>query len=164
MSAMAIQGFISWAHADHKLLDDVWPHIGALELTYDIEFWRDKKLKGGDDWNKEIETALTRAQCHLVMVSAHCLNSDYIVKNELPLIEQQRRAGKFVVPVLLKPCIYRWAIHVLQAVPMDESRQLRAIEDWKPRRNGPYEAVKQAGDAIAKHFKLPAKSLFTGTP
>jgi hypothetical protein len=27
---MTIPGFISWAHKDHKLLEQVWPHVRTL--------------------------------------------------------------------------------------------------------------------------------------
>jgi hypothetical protein len=162
---MTIPGFISWAHKDHKLLEQLWPHVKTLERANNIEFWIDRdKLLGGDTWNARIEAAIKAAECILIMVSENCLASEYIYDNELPLIAARRKAGRLVVPVYLKPCIFGFAINPLQAVPTSPAGRLTAIMDWKPPRNGPHEAISQAANAIAARFGTPPTAPFDWGP
>ena len=72
-----------------------------------IDPWSDERLKPGDDWKREIENALARANTAILLVSADFLASDFITRVELPslLMAAEKRRCK-VVPVIIGPCAF----------------------------------------------------------
>ncbi len=97
--------FISYSHKDKEFLNRLMVHLKPLERTGEIEAWADTKIKAGDDWENEIETALNAAKIAVLLVSADFLASDFIVNDELPpLLEGAKSKGTLILPVILKPC------------------------------------------------------------
>jgi molecular chaperone DnaK (HSP70) len=97
--------FISYSHKDKKYLDRLMVHLRPLEKDGIIDLWVDTKLKSGDKWKIEIETALKRARAAILIVSADFLASGFIRDNELPpLLEKAEHEGTRIIPVIVTAC------------------------------------------------------------
>ncbi|MBD2769373.1 toll/interleukin-1 receptor domain-containing protein [Hymenobacter sp. BT664] len=96
--------FISYSHQDRAHLDYIRRHFRPLENR--IDFWDDKKIKPGQEWEHEIKQAISKAKVALLLLSADFFNSDFILKKEIPpLLEAARKDGAIILFIVLKPCI-----------------------------------------------------------
>ena len=100
--------FISYSHADKKWLDKLERHLKVLErLIGSVEYWDDKKLKGGDKWKDEIEKAIKKANVAILLVSTDFLSSDFIATDELPpLLRKAEEEGTRILPLIVAPCAF----------------------------------------------------------
>ena len=97
--------FVSYSHKDKEYMERLMVHLKPLQRTGEIDAWVDTRIKSGDDWKQEIETALSDAKIAVLMVSADFLASDFIIENELPpLLDGAEAKGTLILPVILKPC------------------------------------------------------------
>jgi hypothetical protein len=62
-------------------------------------------MRGGDDWDPEIERKLRTCDIFVLLVSRNSLSSDYIVDNEIAIIRDRQVKGEDVhfYPLLLTP-------------------------------------------------------------
>ena len=96
--------FISYSHKDIAYYDRIMVHLKPLFRDSQIDIWSDKRIKPGEKWNKEIESALEEAKLAILLISADFLASDYINEKELPsLIKASSLEGAVIIPVFLKP-------------------------------------------------------------
>lgn len=101
------QVFVSYSHADSDHLQRLKVHLRPFERQSRVDVWSDAKIKAGQQWRKEIETALGRAAVAILMISADFLASDFVSDNELPpLLEAAQSDGVKILPVILKPCAF----------------------------------------------------------
>ncbi len=97
--------FISYSHRDKEYLDRLMIHLRPLEKEGLIDLWVDTRIRPGDIWKKEIESALEQSTVAVLLVSADFLASDFITENELPpLLRNAEQAGTRILPLILKPC------------------------------------------------------------
>ncbi|MCK4794721.1 MAG: toll/interleukin-1 receptor domain-containing protein [Desulfobacteraceae bacterium] len=78
--------FISYSHEDEKWLLELKKFLKPLEEDDRIRIWDDRELKAGDDWQDKIKKALSSARAAVLLISQNFLNSDFIVKHELPAL------------------------------------------------------------------------------
>jgi hypothetical protein len=70
-----------------------------------LDVWDDKRLRTGDAWRKEIDTALATCSIAVLLVSMQFLNSDFINDAELTRIfDRHKREGLWIYPILIGPC------------------------------------------------------------
>jgi hypothetical protein len=101
------QVFVSYSHADSEHLLRLKVHLRPYERQSLLELWSDTKIRTGQQWKKEIATALGRAAAAIVLVSADFLASDFVAENELPpLLDAAQLEGVKILPVILKPCAF----------------------------------------------------------
>ena len=102
--------FISYSHEDEQWFNRLMVHLSSLEsLTgSEIKVWSDRELKGGDNISEEISKALNNAKVAVLMFSPDFLNSDFIIKKEIPpILRKAKEMGTVMKPIVVKPCIYR---------------------------------------------------------
>ena len=101
--------FISYCHKDELWLDDLRRMLAPLlrNGSIAITIWDDTKIKNGDRWDDEIQSALAQAGVALLLVSENFLASDYIVGHELPFILNAAKNKELsLLWVLLGDCLY----------------------------------------------------------
>ena len=111
--------FISYAHADEDLKNELDKHLVMLKRLGKINVWNDRKLIPGQLWDDEIKNELTNAHIILLLVSADFNNSEYIWDKELASAMKRHEEGTArVVPVILRKCEWQEMPYAkLQALP-----------------------------------------------
>ena len=148
--------FVSYAHADEpetpaegeiKWLSFVNGYLKPAAKRGAFDIWADMLMRGGDDWDPEIEHKLRTCDIFVLLVSRHSMSSDYIVDKEIAVIRERQAEGEDVhfYPLLLTPT----PTIGLEAV---RDRNLRP-RDMKPFSSYPlndrYKHMSQAADEIA---------------
>ena len=99
------KALISYSHHNKSYKDRLMVHLKPLVKNNMIDLWVDTKIKTGDHWQAEIQTALEEASIAILLVSADFMASDFIVDNELPpLLSKAEVTGTKIIPVILSPC------------------------------------------------------------
>ncbi len=76
--------FVSYSHKDVQSLEPLHAHLGPLKRSGRVDFFDDQTIELGEDWKEKIDFALDRARIAILLVSAYFLDSDFILKHELP--------------------------------------------------------------------------------
>jgi TIR domain len=113
--------FISYSHRDDDWLERLKLHLAPLERLKIVHVWSDTRIRVGDRWEVEIESALAESSAAVLMITPAFLASDYIWNQEMPHILKHRLAGMLVFPLITKPCAWRIATELaeLQARPVN---------------------------------------------
>lgn len=97
--------FISYAHADEGLRQELDKHLASLKHQGIIEVWHDRRISAGQNWKDEIDRNLETADIVLLLISSDFIASDYCYKQEMHEALRRHEAGEAVViPVILRPC------------------------------------------------------------
>jgi internalin A len=123
------QLFISYSHCDARFLKEFQPHLKFLEESGLVNFWDDQKILPGMKWRKEIEEALARTRVALLLVSPDFLASDFITREELPMLLEAAQKGEVMIwPLLVSSCLFAESpLAVFQAVH-DPTRPLDGLK------------------------------------
>lgn len=98
--------FISYSHHDRDFLVELKRFLKGLE-DQEIALWDDQQIAVGDRWRDEICKALIAAKAALLLVSQDFLASDFIAKDELPLLLQQaEKHGLKIFWIPVKPSTF----------------------------------------------------------
>src|SRR5262249_25650255 len=106
--------FISYAHADEpekpsdgevQWLSFVQRFLAPAIKDGIFDLWVDRQMKGGADWDPEIEEKLRVCDIFVLLVSAYSMASHYIVDKEIATIRDRQAKGERVhfYPLLLTP-------------------------------------------------------------
>ncbi len=111
--------FISYAHEDEAMKNDLDKHLIMLKRSDKIEVWTDKAIFAGDEWDKNILDAMEKADIILLLISVDFNNSKYIWEKELKFALDKHEKGLVrVIPILLRNCEWRdMPYSKLQAIP-----------------------------------------------
>ncbi|MGP8330227.1 MAG: toll/interleukin-1 receptor domain-containing protein [Methanosarcinaceae archaeon] len=97
--------FISYSHKDELEKEELVKHLSGLRSDFDT--WIDDGIKGGDDWENEIEQAMEQATIAIMLISANFLVSDFIRKQEIPHLLQQHKDEELIIfPIIIKYCAW----------------------------------------------------------
>lgn len=97
--------FVSYSRRDQDYLDRLMIHLSPLEKQGRIKVWADTRLKPGDRWKEEIESALNESSIAVLLISADFLASQFIIDDELPpLLRAAQTKGTRILPVIVKAC------------------------------------------------------------
>jgi hypothetical protein len=106
--------FISYAHLDEpekpregevQWLSFVLGHLRPAVKQGAVDLWVDTLMRGGDEWNSDIERKLRQCDVFVLLVSRHSTSSDYVVDKEIAIIRQRQKDRQDVrfYPLLLTP-------------------------------------------------------------
>lgn len=103
--------FISYAHGDGaRWMQDLQEQLQGLPDPDALDVWSDERIKTGDSWRSEIETAIGQAKCAVLVFTPKFLTSKFIKDVELPMLIQRHQSdGLKLFPLLGKACV--WAHH-----------------------------------------------------
>jgi internalin A len=115
-----VSAFISYAHKDERLREELDTHLKLLVRTGDLDAWHDRSLAPGEKWEGRINENLQRANIVLLLFSPDFIASDYCDK-EMEIALQREAAGEVrVVPIIARPCGWRHLpVRENQALPKD---------------------------------------------
>jgi TIR domain len=143
--------FVAYQHRDNQFLRQLEDHLGALIHTGKIEFFDDRKILAGTEWDPAVRAKLDSAKVIVPLISSHFLSSKYIQTVELPnAIARHRNGSATVVPVLLDHCDWEslehngFALSQLNFLPKDESNDLKPISELRgPKRAAAFTQIAQ---------------------
>lgn len=97
--------FISYAHEDEPLRQQLETHLSLLQRQGLIASWHDRQILAGDERAQEINQHLEGASIILLLISASFLASDYCYDIEMKrALERHQRGEARVIPIILRPC------------------------------------------------------------
>lgn len=97
--------FISYAHKDETWRETLRVALAPQERKLLLEVWDDRRIGTGDDWRKEIDTALNDCRIAILLVSMHFLASKFINDVELvSIFARHENEGLWIYPILVGPC------------------------------------------------------------
>lgn len=97
--------FISYAHKDETWRETLRVALAPQERKQLLEVWDDRRIGTGDDWRKEIDTALKDCRVAILLVSMHFLASKFINDVELvSIFARHEKEGLWIYPILVGPC------------------------------------------------------------
>jgi hypothetical protein len=144
--------FISYAHEDRDLCDELKAHLAGLEQDGTISGWYDCDILPGADWEKEIAEHLEKSDVVLLLVSAHFRASEYCGFEMKHALEKAERRQVVVVPVILRPVDWLDAPFAhLQALPSDG----RPVVKWRSRDDAFLEIIRSIRRLVEE--SLPEK-------
>ncbi len=156
MSGGTLKLFFSYAHKDEDILRDLQKHLTPLRHERIVDFWYDRDLIAGDNWDEEISSQLEHADMVPVLISSDFVSSTYAYGKELRrALDLHERKQLRVVPVIARNC--RWQnlpIGRLQALP--ESG--RPITSWSDRDDA-YVSVTLGVEEVARQLLSAGTSL-----
>ena len=130
-ASRSVKVFISYAHEDNALRDQLVKHLAILKRQGTIRTWHDREIVPGTDWAGQIDAHLETAQLILLLISPDFVSSDYCYEVELKRALERHEAGQaMVIPVILRPVMWsNTPFAKLQALPTDG----RAVTSWSDR-------------------------------
>lgn len=92
-----IRVFVSYAHADESLHQELGKHLASRKHQGLVEFWHDRLIDAGDDWAQAIDANLTTANVILLLISSDFIASRYCYELEATEAMRHHTAGEAVV-------------------------------------------------------------------
>jgi hypothetical protein len=112
--------FISYAHRDEAYRRELCDALQPLAERGLLDVWHDRRMVAGDDIFPNIAAALERARIVVLLVSEAFLGSEECAREMWRALENRRKRGTVVVPVILRRCDWRGApFGKLNALPVD---------------------------------------------
>ncbi|MGI9490002.1 MAG: toll/interleukin-1 receptor domain-containing protein [Geminicoccaceae bacterium] len=100
--------FISYSHQDETPWKDfVVSHLEVAERQGVFDVWNDRRIRGGGDWQAEIDAALAKADIAVLLISRHFLTSDFILDHEVRTMLQRHASRDMILyPILISDCTW----------------------------------------------------------
>jgi len=113
--------FVSYAHEDDHLRQELDKHLSQLKWQHLITTWYDQEISAGTAWEHEITTHLNTADVILLLISPGFMASPYCYSVEMKqVIERHERGEAHIIPIILRPVDWQGApFSKLQTLPLD---------------------------------------------
>jgi internalin A len=100
---VGIRVFCSYSHKDEVLRAELDTHLKLLQRQSVIDLWHDRRIPPGDDWERQIDEELDRADIILLLISSDFVASDYCYDIEVKRAMVRHNAGEArVIPVVAR--------------------------------------------------------------
>jgi len=132
--------FISYSHKDEDEKDVFSTYMKGANMPGSFKAWSDRDIEIGSKWEAEIFDAINNAKAAVFLISENFLSSDYIMKEEVPLVLKRCQNNQMsFYPILIKPC--PWTEHdwlsptqmlprdTISLIEMEKKDRLRALND-----------------------------------
>lgn len=108
--------FISYSHRDnekHQWLERLNGFFDAVKEQLPIDVWADDRIGSGENWRREIETAISQAAAAVLIVGPGFLGSKFIKDKELPDLIRAKEVGTLrLYPLVVAYC--PWELSILE--------------------------------------------------
>lgn len=120
--------FLSYAHEDRELLEDLKSHLSPLERSGLISVWDDQQILPGAERKAAIDKNLNTANIIILFISDDFFESEYLYNFEMQrALERYAANDATVIPLIVRPCMWSLApISKLNILPTDG----KAITSW----------------------------------
>ncbi len=114
--------FISYGHDDKTFVKKLADDLGkdSIEAWWDFD-----KLKGGNDWQKEIQKGIKLCDFFIVVLSPNSVNRDWVLK-EITFANEYK---KKIIPLMLKECERPISIIEKQYIDFEKQTQKSALKE-----------------------------------
>jgi uncharacterized protein YjbI with pentapeptide repeats len=100
--------FISYSHKDEKYKNRLLTHLNPLAEQDCFSIWHDQDIGGGEEWEKKVNKELYEADAAVLLISADFLNSKFINKIEVPVLNERKKKENIkIIPVIIKGCTWK---------------------------------------------------------
>lgn len=143
----SIKIFFCYAHKDKKRLNKLKKHLEILRKSGFIEWWHDKDISAGTEWEPQISEHLSNADIILLLISSDFMASDYCYSQQMQrALERHRTRQARVIPVILRPVYWKCApFSQLQALP----NKGKPVSNWL-NKDKAYKSITKSIMAIIK--------------
>jgi len=126
-----IKVFLSYAHRDERLREELDKHLSSLRRSAIIERWYDRRITPGADFDLEIDRHLQASDLVLLLISPDFINSDYCYRREMRAALKRHAKGEArVIPIILRPVDWvQTPMGKLLALPRDA----KPVTSWQRR-------------------------------
>jgi tetratricopeptide (TPR) repeat protein len=138
--------FCSYSHKDERHLNNLRGGLRGLEREGLIEWWHDRKISPGWEWEEAIDQNLRTADVILFLVTKDFMASDYVYEKEIgQAVERHKRGEARVIPIIVRPTEWKSApFGRLQALPKDA----KPVTLWSNRDQGWLDVVEGIRKAV----------------
>ena len=121
--------FVSYSHLDDKFRAELDVQLTILQNKGYLEWWSDKRLVPGDEFEKEIMESLAKSDIILLLVSSYFLASKFCWTIELAeAIRRHTEGTARVVPIFVRKCdSEETPLEKLHGIPPKD----KPISTWK---------------------------------
>lgn len=115
--------FCSYSHRDHELCAELKAALSTLVRQNLIDFFWDRLIDPGEEWDNEIATQLEQADIILLLISVYFVDSNYCFRREMTrALERHDAQSAVVLPVYLRHGDYAGLpFEKLQGLPPDRT-------------------------------------------
>lgn len=118
----AVKVFISYGHDDKKFVQKLAGELGKES----IETWWDfDHLKGGHNWQKEIQQGIKRCDFFIVVLSPNSVDREWVLKE----ITYANEYKKKIIPLMLKECERPISVIEKQFIDFEKQTQKAATKE-----------------------------------
>jgi TIR domain-containing protein len=119
-SVANVKIFLSYATADRAFPEEL--RDALTEEGHDV--WTDRNMLPGDNWAKEIDVAISRADVVVALISPEAAKSEW-VRNEWQYALGQQKFENRLIPVRIKRTTAEpWIFERLQVVQASSAKQV----------------------------------------
>jgi hypothetical protein len=105
MDNIFINIFFAYSRVDSALRERLDKHLSGLKRKNYINTWYDGKIDAGKEWEKEIDSNLSKSDILLLLISADFIASDYCYDVEMKkAIARHEKGDAVIIPIILNPC------------------------------------------------------------
>ncbi|MGY2049084.1 toll/interleukin-1 receptor domain-containing protein [Methylobacterium sp. JK268] len=154
--------FFSYSHKDEELRDRLEVALTTMKRQGLIDAWHDRRLRGGDDFDKGVRAELERADVILLLVSPDFIASNYCHDVEMTRAMERHESGEArVIPVILRPCDWHpMPFGKLLAFPRDGL----AVTRWPDLDEAFLDIVQRLRQSLPQSSPRPASSKASPAP
>lgn len=166
MSAAPFRLFISYAHKGEARKNRLLTALAPYKRNGLIETWDDRAIDAGDDWESEIDAAMTKAHGAIFVLDEPFLASDFCMDNEAEYFLQRHRDDKVLILfVLADHCGWRAIDYIkqFQLVPRD-GKPVTAFRPHSKAYTAVAEEIESALCAHREKYGLPQRQVALPTP
>lgn len=138
--------FFAYAHEDEEYVSDLKRHLSGLERARRIQYWYDRNILPGDEWNREIEEHLNQANLIVLFVSSDFIASDYCHEVEFKRAEELHAQDQArIIPIIVRPVLLKHSpLAKYQCLPVDA----KPLANWPSRDDGFVNVVEKIDSVI----------------
>jgi dipeptidyl aminopeptidase/acylaminoacyl peptidase len=146
----SLRAFCSYSHRDEEYLNELRISLRGLERQGIIQWWHDREIPPGWEWEEAIDRNLRTAEVILLLVTPDFMGSDYVHENEIvQAVERHERGEARVIPIIVRPADWEWAsFGKLQALPKDA----KPITTWLNQDEAWLDVVRGVRKAVEELF------------